>query len=296
MTTVEGQVCLITGCSSGFGYLTALALAYRGAAVVATMRDPVGRNAEPATELRRAAQQEGRRLEVAELDVTDDASVERTVGDTIVRYGHIDVLVNNAGYGLIGPVEAVAVGELCALFDVNVFGALRTSRAVLPSMRARRCGLLVHVSSNMGRQVYPTNGAYAASKWALEALGETLRYELAPFEVDSVLVEPGGFATRFSPSIRVPADHSRCAPYAAMAAPFMDRLHRLERFSSKPGDPRLVADAIVTLVETPRGKRPARVLVGDVTPGIHEANVAHAEMQERFLRSLRLEDALGNGS
>ncbi|MBI3979025.1 MAG: SDR family oxidoreductase [Chloroflexi bacterium] len=295
MATIEGQVVLITGCSSGFGYLTSVTLARLGAAVVATMRDPGGRNAEPAVELGRVAEQEGLRLVVDDLDVTDDGSVARAVEGALARHGQIDVLVNNAGYGLIGPVEAVTVEELRALYEVNVFGPLRTSRAVLPSMRARRSGLLLHVSSTAGRQAFPSNGVYASSKWALEALGQTLRYELAPFGIDSVLVEPGGFGTRFSPSIRVPADLSRRAPYAAMTEPFMDPVHRLERFGRKVGDPQLVADAIVSLVEMPRGQRPARTFVGDVLPGLHEHNQTFAELQERFLRALQLEEALGNG-
>jgi NAD(P)-dependent dehydrogenase (short-subunit alcohol dehydrogenase family) len=183
---------LITGASTGFGYKLARGLREAGERPIASMRDPAVKNAPAARELAAAG------IDVVAIDVTRDDSVEDGVADTLQRTGRIDVLVNNAGYGLMGPMEAATVEDLKEQFETNLFGAHRMIRAVLPHMRARGDGLLIHLSSGAGRFALPAGGVYCASKWALEAMGECLRYELAPLGIDSTIVEPGPYATDFA--------------------------------------------------------------------------------------------------
>lgn len=282
------RVVLVTGASAGFGRLLVGALP--GAALgyryvpVASMRDVAGRNAPVATELREGG------IDVVEIDVTDDASVERGVAETLDRHGRIDVLVNNAGFGLTGPLEAATVDDLRSVFETNVFGTHRMVRAALPSMREREAGLLVHVSSGAGRLAFPSSGAYCSTKWALEAMGETLRYELAPLGIDSVLVEPGRYETDFhTRSLSRVSDIDRAAAY-----PFVDEgIHRRNEVL-KAGDASEVVDVIVGLIDTPRGERPTRTFV---QPGgrdvLAELNAMQSQLAEGVL-SLFGDDRFGS--
>ena len=184
-------VVLITGCSSGFGLEAALAFARRGDTVCATMR-----NLGKADALRKRAADDGVEVDLEALDVTDDASVAAGIAAVVERHGPIDVLVNNAGVGFGGPVETMPLDVAQALFDTNFWGAVRTSRTVLPSMRQRRTGVIINVTSLSGLipgALY--TGMYAASKHALGALSEALATELGPFGVRVVCVAPGFFAT-----------------------------------------------------------------------------------------------------
>jgi NAD(P)-dependent dehydrogenase (short-subunit alcohol dehydrogenase family) len=157
---------LITGTSSGFGRLTAQELASRGHDVYAGMRDPAGRNAEHAADLRRWAEGTSVRVTVVDLDVSGQAHVDRAVGEVLERAGRLDVLVNNAGQGQFGLAETFTDTQLAALLDLNVLGPLRTMRAVLPHMRRQREGLVIQVSSLIGRYVMPFMTPYAATKHA----------------------------------------------------------------------------------------------------------------------------------
>jgi len=185
------KVVVITGASSGFGRLTAEFLARQGHQVFATMRELAGRNAKAAEALRELGRREGLKLQAAELDVTRDASVESCVRQVLAEAGRIDVLVNNAGFGYGGLQESFTSEQAQRIFDTNVVGAHRTIRAVLPQMHRQREGLLVQVSSGVGRVVLPGMGLYCASKFALEALSECYRYELAGSGIDVVCVQPG---------------------------------------------------------------------------------------------------------
>jgi NAD(P)-dependent dehydrogenase (short-subunit alcohol dehydrogenase family) len=187
------QVVLITGSSTGFGRLFAVTLARNGHTVFATMRDPGGRNAKNASEIRALAEKDALPIHVLELDVTDDASVERAVNAAIAKAGRIDVAINNAGYYLSGLEEAVTTEQAQRLMDTNFIGPVRVNRAVLPHMRRQRSGVLIHVSSGAGRVVLPSVGFYCASKFALEALAEAYSYELAAQGIESVIVEPGQY-------------------------------------------------------------------------------------------------------
>ena len=195
MTSTQKQIVLITGSSTGFGRLTAETLAREGYAVYATMRDVKGRNARNAAEIQALAKKESLSLEVFELDVTDDTSVDLAIGNIVDEVGRIDIAINNAGYGMLGLAEAVTIEQAQKIMDTNFLGCVRVNRAVLPTMRRRGSGLLMHISSGAGRVVIPAMSLYCASKFAMEALAESYRYELAGQGIDSVVVEPGAYQT-----------------------------------------------------------------------------------------------------
>jgi NAD(P)-dependent dehydrogenase (short-subunit alcohol dehydrogenase family) len=247
-------VTLITGCSSGFGLLAAVRFARGGHHVVATMRDP-GRSGD----LDRAAAEAGVDVEVAALDVTDDASVSSAVAGVLERHGRIDVLVNNAGVGIHGAVEDVPLQDVGTVFDTNLFGVLRMVKAVLPSMREQRSGVVVNVSSLAGRVAAPFSGVYAASKYALEAVSEALHYELSVFGVRVALVEPGGFPTSFDVNRRQAGDGAD-SPYRDLETRWDEAYARLPGRDGPPADPRLVVEVIHQVATDPGA--PLRRLVG----------------------------------
>ena len=180
------ETVLITGCSSGIGRETALSFLADGWEVYATARNPA--DVETLGE-------EG--ANIATLDVTEDDDVERVVSRIVDEHGHVDCLVNNAGYGQPGPVEDVPIEQVHDQFDVNLYGPLRLTRAVLPHMRERGTGTVVNVSSAVGRIAVPGMGIYSGSKFALEGVTDSLRGEVAEYGVDAVLVEPGPVDTNF---------------------------------------------------------------------------------------------------
>lgn len=275
---------LITGTSTGFGNLTALALAARGHRVFATMRAPDGKNHAHAAALR---EQKG--IEVLELDVTSDASVDAAVATALRSAGHLDAVINNAGQATIGLSETITPDQLLALLNINVVGMQRVNRAVLPGMRERRSGLLVHVSSSLGRWLMPVVGLYAATKFAVEALAETYRYDLKATGVDSTIVQPGAYPTEFGSVNPFGADQDRAKGYGPLAGAldaFAARA-KASKESANGANPQEVADAIVALVEAPAGKRPPRVIVdaakNPITPTLNEA---HAQAQRQLLEML----------
>ena len=256
---------LITGANGGFGALTVHTLLKEGHQVVATMRNAESKNKAAAEEIKAAG------AHVVELDVTDDASVKAGVGEAITLLDGLDVVVNNAGIGVLGIQEQFDIEDFKKLFEVNVFGVQRVNRAVLPHLRKQGSGLLIHISSLLGRIAFPFYGPYNASKWALEAIAENYRVELSGFGVDSCLVEPGGFPTSFFNSLMQPSDTSQNESYGDMVhAP----KHAFESFegalASNPAqDPQNVADAIASLITTPAGQRPARTVVDKMGMGDH---------------------------
>jgi NAD(P)-dependent dehydrogenase (short-subunit alcohol dehydrogenase family) len=262
-------VVLITGASTGFGRDAAERLARRGHHVFATMRDIKGRNAEHRESLERLATREQLRLQVLELDVTDEASVQSAVQAALDEARRLDVVINNAGFAGIGVTEAFTAEQFQQMFDVNVFGVVRVNRAVLPTMRQQRSGVLIHVSSGAGRVTVPAMVAYCASKYALEALADGYRFELLPFGIDSVLVEPGIYKTPIFDRLLLPADGKCLASYGE-AASYVDAVHGTFKAAiSLPDAPGSgeVAEALVRLVEMPRGERPFRTVV---SPGIQQ--------------------------
>ena len=256
-------VVLITGASTGFGRDAAERLARRGHHVFATMRDIKGRNAEHRESLERLASGEDLRLQVLELDVTDEESVRTAVVGALHHAGHLDVVINNAGVAGVGVTEAYTPEQFQQMFDINLFGVVRVNRAVLPSMRQRRSGLLIHVSSGAGRFAVPAMAAYCASKFALEALADAYRFELLPFGIDSVLVEPGIYRTRIFDRNVCPADGACLASYGD-AADYADAvLGTFKAAIAAPDAPgsEEVAEAFVRLVEMAPSERPFRTVV-----------------------------------
>ncbi|MEM7111247.1 MAG: SDR family oxidoreductase [Chloroflexota bacterium] len=280
---------LVTGTSSGFGKLIAQTLAADGHHVFATMRGVEGKNREAAAALRAWAREGGFRLNVFELDVTDQNSVDAAVSAALSHVGHLDVLVNNAGVGNVGILEGFTMEQVQSLFEVNAFGPLRVAKAVLPSMRARRSGLLIHVSSATGRIVIPFVSPYSASKFALEALAESLSFQLAPFGVESVLVEPGSFGTEAFGKLVTPADAEVLAGYGEMATMPQQQFAAMGEMlqGEDAPDPQAIADAVKQLVDMPPGKRPLRTVVGPLTvDGVEELNQAYEASKQMMLQGM----------
>jgi len=188
----EKRVAIVTGSSSGIGYETSLMLARHGFITYATMRD-----LHKSSALSSTADNEKIPLKCIQLDVTNDASVNQAI-ETIVNESHtIDVLINNAGYGLSGALEDLLIEEIKLQFDTNYFGLIRATQAVLPIMRKQGSGIIINISSGLGRFGIATSSAYASSKFAIEGLTESISYELEPFGIRTVLVEPGIIKTNF---------------------------------------------------------------------------------------------------
>ncbi|WP_334052851.1 SDR family oxidoreductase [Burkholderia cepacia] len=274
---------LITGASSGFGRDTAEGLSAAGHRVFASMRDIAGRNRPHAEAL------QAKGMHVIELDVTDDASVERGVASVLENAGHLDVLVNNAGIGSAGISEAFTTQQVQALFDVNVFGIQRTSRAVLPTFRKQGEGLIVNIGSILGRVTFPFFGLYGASKFALEALTDSYRYELSMSGIDVVLVQPSNYPTNIFASAQRPADAARVPGYGEAGAipdKMVETLMALFASDHAP-NPHDVADAIVQLVAQANGTRPPRLIVGE-SFGADALNAQAASIQAQVLEGLGL--------
>jgi NAD(P)-dependent dehydrogenase (short-subunit alcohol dehydrogenase family) len=278
-------VVLITGASTGFGRLIAETLARAGYTVFATMRDVAGRNAKNAYGIRDLARNHSVALHVLELDVTDDVSVEQAVSAAVHRAGRIDVAINNAGYGLFGVTEAVTTEQAQRIMDVNFFGAVRVNRAVLPHMRHQRSGLLLHISSGAGRLVIPAMAFYCASKFALEALGEAYRYELAAQGIDSVVIEPGAYRTQAFTNMVTAADQGRTETYGPVKE-FGAKIGAA--VSAAAGNPQELADAVLRIMETPAGQRQLRYRVSGAGLGVEEINAVCERVQQRMLEAFGL--------
>ena len=279
------QVVLITGSSTGFGRLFANTLARKGHTVFATMRDPGGRNAKNASEIRALAEKHSLPIYVLELDVTDDASVERAVDAAVAKAGRIDVAINNAGYVVSGLAEAVTTEQAQRLMDTNFFGPVRVNRAVLPHMRRQRSGVLMHISSAAGRVIAPSMGFYCASKFALEALAEAYSYELASQGIESVIVEPGQYETPVFGNIVTAADEARTYTYGAVQQ-IPAKVNAA--LSSTAGNAQEVADAVLRIVETPAGEKQLRYLVSPETFGVDEINALSKQVQAKVLEAFGL--------
>lgn len=225
-TAENRPVALITGASSGIGRATVRRFAARGWRVFASMRSP-----EKGESLRAEARDRGWALNTPQLDVTSDASVAQAVGDLLeATRGRIDLLVNNAGYFAIGPLEETTPAELAAQFETNVIGAHRVTRAVLPAMRARGQGRIVFIGSLSGLVVLPIGGPYHASKWAIEALAESLRYELHQFGIGVALVEPGPFKTELHANERLASGAGAPgSPYFGLLEAYQGQSRQLRR-------------------------------------------------------------------
>jgi NAD(P)-dependent dehydrogenase (short-subunit alcohol dehydrogenase family) len=257
---MPSRVVLITGCSSGFGLLTAARLAATGHRVWATMRDPANQQALQ-TEVRRR----GGSVTVHRLDVTDEVSVVETLAALERTEGKLDALINNAGYGLGGPLEEITDAELREQMETNFFGAVRVTRLALPLLRRGESARIINVSSIAGVCGVPGIGAYSASKFAMEGYFETLWHELAPFNIGVVIVEPGTYPTEVQRKRRLAANLlNPASPYYEYSKMVLEATDR--RVGRTKADPEEVAALLARLVSEPAPKlryrvgREARVL------------------------------------
>ncbi|WP_229796320.1 oxidoreductase [Saccharothrix coeruleofusca] len=257
---MTSPVWFITGCSTGLGRALATAVLDRGWRAAVTARDP------RAVEDLVAAH--GDRALALPLDVTDATRVDGAVRRAEDAFGRIDVLVNNAGYGYLAAVEEGEDEQVRALFDANFFGLVDTTKAVLPGMRARRCGHVVNISSLGGLVAFGATGYYHATKFAVEGLSESLAAEVAPLGIRVTIVEPGAFRTNWSgPSMRQSA--TRIDDYEGTAG--ARRAATLATYGSQPGDPARAAEAIITAVGA--DEPPLRLLLGGAALGVAEARL-----------------------
>ncbi len=252
---------LITGTSSGFGFDASKYLAETGHHIYATMRNVEGKNAEAATALRTFAEENNVAIEVLELDVLSDESIKAALAQT----DGIDVLINNAGSGFGGPIEAFSGDDVLTQLDINIVGTVRTANAVLPGMRAQGSGLIIQVSSTAGRAAFPGFGVYNASKWGLEGLSEAMRYELAPLGIDVVLVEPGPFKTSFFGNMTAPSNPEAAAAYQHVqefGEGFTSQVLDLFENTPEATDPMIVVKDFEKLINMEPGTRPLRTISG----------------------------------
>lgn len=281
-----GRSVLITGTSSGFGRLTALHLARLGATVIASMRDFRNGERAEARDLMQIAEEENLKLSVVEIDVLDDAQIASGVAQAEeIAGGAIDVLVNNAGIGLAGPVEINDMEATRLIFETNLFGYLRMARAVLPKMREQSAGQIFNVSSQLGRVLVPNLGMYCATKFGVEAMFETMAYELAPFGVEITIIQPGGYPTkiwengrRYMDALLADADAERLAAYDGHLQMTSGLLSG--QYSTDPMD---VPAAIAEIMALPAGKRPLRRPVHPNPAATTNANAAMAQIQAAVL-------------
>ena len=228
---------VVTGSNSGIGLATAVALARASHTVVAAMR-----NLERGAEIRKIAEEEKLAVHVAKLDVDDDASVREAFTEVVARHGPIDVLVNNAGVPGGGPVEETTIAHFRQVMETNFFGGLRCIKAVIPSMRERRKGTIVNITSIAGRLASTPMASYAASKWAFEALSEVLAQEVRAFNVRVAIVEPGVIATPIFSKAPPPPKHSFYPHGRRLRAMFAAAL-------AKPVPPSVVGDLVRDIVD-----------------------------------------------
>lgn len=260
MTTHTHQVWLITGASRGFGMLVARAALARGDAVVATARRP-----QDVLDALGAHDQ----LLALPLDVTSEAAASAAAAQAHARFGRIDVLLNNAGYGLLGAVEEASADEVRAQFDTNVFGLLHVTRAVAPYMRARRSGRIINISSIGGYAAYAGWGVYGATKFAVEGLTEALSQELAPLGIFATVVEPGFFRTDFLDASSLVRTAARLDDYTASVGAMHGYADQLNH--QQAGDPQKLAAALLVLADSPRP--PLRLPLGtDTVARLREKN------------------------
>jgi NAD(P)-dependent dehydrogenase (short-subunit alcohol dehydrogenase family) len=276
---------LITGTSNGFGKDAALTLAQAGHQVFATMRGVGGRNAAAAEELR------SKGIAVLELDVTSDASVDAAFAELQKKIGtKLDVVINNAGLFAQGLSETFTARQVGEMFDVNVVGVQRVTRAALPSMRSNKSGLIINIGSILGRVTIPFIGLYGASKFAVEAMTESYRYELSQLGIDVVLVQPSAYPTKLYSSLQQAGDARRAAEYGEVAnvpGEFVKFLTGV--FSGdNPPDSHDVAKALVELIATPAGKRPERIVVG-APFGADAVNAAVAPIQAQLVKGIGMD-------
>jgi NAD(P)-dependent dehydrogenase (short-subunit alcohol dehydrogenase family) len=291
------QVIVITGASSGFGALSARALARAGHTVYAGMRETAGRNAPQVAELERYAAEHHVDLRALELDVVSTPSVEAAIAKIIADCGRLDVIVHNAGHMSFGPAEAFTPEQFAQLYDVNVLSAQRVNRAALPRLRKQGRGLVVWVSSSSTRGGTPPYlSPYFAAKAAMDSLAVSYAGELARWGIETSIIVPGAvtkgtnhFAHSGSPADKTRAAEYNEGPYAGLAEQALKGLAALEPADA---DANTVAEAIVAVVDKPFGKRPFRLHIDPSQDGAEIVNGVADRVRAELLRRIGLEDLL----
>jgi NAD(P)-dependent dehydrogenase (short-subunit alcohol dehydrogenase family) len=272
MTGTAQKVWFITGASRGFGVLTAQKALERGDFVVATARDPN-------TVI--AALGEHPNLLAVRLDVTLEAQAITAAHQAVARFGRIDVLVNNAGYGLLGAVEESNADEVRSLYETNVFGLLNVTRAVLPVMRKQGSGHIINISSVGGYSAYAGWGVYGSTKFAVEGLSEAMSMELAPLGIHATVVEPGFFRTDFLDASSLVTTHNRIDDYAATVGAMRDFAEGANH--QQPGDPVKLAGALMQLADS--AHPPVRLQLGsDTVARVRAKNESVAKEMAEWLQ------------
>ena len=269
------KVAVVTGTSSGIGFETALALAREGYYTYATMRDTAKSN-----EIKELGQKENLKIDVLELDVDDENSVKTAIQKILDEKQRIDVLVNNAGWGLWGCVEDVSVDEFKAQFDTNFFSIIRLIQEVGPTMRKQGSGTIVNVSSVVGRIGFPASPAYISSKFALEGLSESLRFELAPFGVNVVIIEPGVIKTNFMKNMKMAEKSESDTVYKDITDKVVSGVKMMAEMGTHPKE---VADTIVKAI---KDEKPLpRYIIGNDASMFLEAKKSKTDIEfENYLK------------
>jgi short-subunit dehydrogenase len=237
------KVALITGASSGIGFETSLTLARNEFRTFATMR-----NLSKSRKIREIAKKERLPLTVIPLDVNDNASIRTAIQNILVEAKRIDVVINNAGYGLFGAVEDLSMDKIIDQFETNFFGVVRVVKSVLPIMRNQHSGTIINISSMVGRVAMPLNSVYVASKFALEGFSESIRHELSKFGINVILIEPGIVRTGFFNNLQKSKNEAAKSPYSAL---LKRRLSRFKSVSeSNSSSPSQVAKAILKALQS----------------------------------------------
>jgi NAD(P)-dependent dehydrogenase (short-subunit alcohol dehydrogenase family) len=278
----QALVAVVTGSSSGIGLATSLALARNGYLTYATMRNLAKRDSVQST-----AEKQHLSIRTVQLDVTDENSVKNAIQSILSESGRIDLLVNNAGYGLTGALEDIRIDEIRALYETNLFGVIRVTQAVLPTMRKQGSGRIINISSGAGRIGYPGGSAYVSSKFALEGLSESMAYEIEQFGIRTVLVEPGFVRTNFGENIVIAKKaQDPNSPYSQMMMQMKSSSYR-RRMIENASDADLVASVVV---EAATAKEPnLRYLAGkDVQQMVAaKKNMSDEEFQKMIRQGVR---------
>jgi NAD(P)-dependent dehydrogenase (short-subunit alcohol dehydrogenase family) len=278
----QALVAVVTGSSSGIGLATSLALARNGYLTYATMRNLAKRDSVQST-----AEKQHLSIRTVQLDVTDENSVKNAIQSILSESGRIDLLVNNAGYGLTGALEDIRIDEIRALYETNLFGVIRVTQAVLPTMRKQGSGRIINISSGAGRIGYPGGSAYVSSKFALEGLSESMAYEIEQFGIRTVLVEPGFVRTNFGENIVITKKaQDPNSPYSQMMMQMKSSSYR-RRMIENASDADLVASVVV---EAATAKEPnLRYLAGkDVQQMVAaKKNMSDEEFQKMIRQGVR---------
>ncbi|WP_293304709.1 SDR family oxidoreductase [Pedobacter sp. UBA5917] len=279
------KIIFITGTSTGFGKLTTITLAKAGYTVIAGMRGVTGKNAGIAAELSALEN-----VEVVEIDITSDDSVKTAFAHVLIKYGKVDVLVNNAAMSGFGLLEAYSIDQIKQMFEVNFYGVIRTYQAVLPSMRAHQSGLIINITSGASGHTLPFMVPYLASKFGVESITEGLQDELADYHIENVSIQPGVYPTEMNTGVKtgINADKAEItaeygdaatAKFNAIGAGLFGKMAEFDM------DPQTIANGILKLIEMKAGTRPLRFPLDAIAQGTDQEFIdARAAIKSKWLQ------------